>query len=184
MRRNNLPSCSFKSPIIHTRTETEGGGGGVHGDKIVFVITPTYKRLTQKVDLLTLCHSLSLSRTQVKWIVVEDSKHPTPLVSSLLSHCPVSSVHLSVRTPYKKSKLWWFQKIFSKRPSWRHRGIDQRNIALQWLRDKYSTQNCHGGVVYFADDDNRYHYRLFDTVSSTLNDPMIDILSFFSISFL
>ena len=168
MRGNNLPSCNFKSPIIHTRAEREerGGEGVESHSKTVFVITPTYKRVTQKVDLLTLCHSLSLSRTQVKWIVIEDSKTPTPLVSGLLSRCPVPSVHLSVRTPRKKSQLWWFQKLFMARPVQHHKGIEQRNIALQWLRHNFSTQNCHEGVVYFADDDNRYHYKLFNTVSA------------------
>ena len=98
----------------------------------------------------------------MKWIVVEDSINPTPLVSSLLSHCPVSSVHLSVRTPRKKTlvgKLFW--KIMHG-----HRGLEQRNIALQWLRDNYSTKDCHGGVIYFADDDNRYDHRIFDVVST------------------
>ena len=161
--RKDLPTC-FNSPIIHTNGAERKGdeGGGVHDSKIVFVITPTYTRHTQKVDLLTLCHSLSLSRTQVKWIVVEDSKTPTPLVSGLLSRCPVSSVHLSVRTPRKKTlitKLFW--KLMHG-----HRGLEQRNIALQWLRDNYSTKDCRGGVIYFADDDNRYDHRIFDVVST------------------
>ncbi|XP_019851611.1 PREDICTED: galactosylgalactosylxylosylprotein 3-beta-glucuronosyltransferase 3-like [Amphimedon queenslandica] len=161
--RKDLPSC-FNAPIIHTNeAEKERGGGAVH-EKIVFVITPTYKRHTQKVDLLTLCHSLSLSRTQVKWIVVEDSNNPTPLVSNLLSLCPVSSVHLSVKTPRKKTlvaKLFW--KIMHG-----HRGLEQRNIALQWLRDNYSAKDCRGGVIYFADDDNRYDHRIFDVISKTV----------------
>lgn len=37
-----------------------------------------------------------------------------------------------------------------------HRGLDQRNAALDYIRD-----NKIEGVVYFCDDDNAYELRLF-----------------------
>ena len=170
--RMHLKTTHFNSPIIRERDcsgrEDERGGDGAKPpiNTTVFVITPTYKRLTQKVDLLTLCQTLSLSRGRLKWIVVEDSKKPTPLVSALLSRCPVPSVHLSIRSQRKGGgKFRWFWRWFFKKS---HRGVDQRNLALLWLRDNYSARNCSGGVVYFADDDNHYDYRLFDIVSETL----------------
>ena len=49
-------------------------------------------------------------------------------------------------------------------PTWmKHRGVDQRNTALQWLRENYSPGDIHG-IVYFADDDNTYSLRLFEEV--------------------
>ena len=48
-------------------------------------------------------------------------------------------------------------------PRWKkHRGVDQRNLGLQWIRTNVSPfQN---GVVYFADDDNTYSLELFEEV--------------------
>ena len=43
------------------------------------------------------------------------------------------------------------------------KGAVQRNCGLKWLRDNSVTT----GVVYFGDDDNTYHLRLFDEVSFT-----------------
>ena len=42
----------------------------------VFVITPTYQRLTQKADLVRLCSTLN-SVNFVHWIVVEDAMEKT-----------------------------------------------------------------------------------------------------------
>lgn len=42
-----------------------------------------------------------------------------------------------------------------------YRGIINRNLGLQWIRE-----NANDGVVYFADDDNTYDIRLFDEVST------------------
>ena len=48
-------------------------------------------------------------------------------------------------------------------PRWKkHRGVDQRNLGLQWLRS--NLENEKKGVVYFADDDNTYHLDLFKEV--------------------
>ena len=46
---------------------------------------------------------------------------------------------------------------------WRRpRGMLQKNVALDWLRS--NTKATDDGLVYFADDDNAYHWRLFQEV--------------------
>ena len=49
----------------------------------VYVITPTYERVTQKADLLRLCYTL-MNVPKVHWIVVEDSARKTTTVSVCL----------------------------------------------------------------------------------------------------
>lgn len=51
-----------------------------------------------------------------------------------------------------------------KDPRWkRHRGVEQRNLALGFLRENLQL-GTHKGIVYFMDDDNTYDVRLFDEV--------------------
>ena len=51
---------------------------------------------------------------------------------------------------------------------WRkNRGVEQRNLALQWLRKAVTDGVLEGGergVVYFGDDDNTYDVQLFEEV--------------------
>lgn len=112
----------------------------------IFGITPTYKRSTQKVDLTSLCHTLSLVPRLV-WIVVEDATEKSGLVGRLLQRCKVKSIHMNVKTP----------------PNPRSRGVLQRNAGLNWVRTHCSEVKCNG-VVYFMDDDNKYDLRLFEQV--------------------
>ena len=49
----------------------------------LFAITPTHRRLTQKVDLTSLCQTL-MSVPQLVWIVVEDSDMKNVMVTQLL----------------------------------------------------------------------------------------------------
>lgn len=123
----------------------------------IYAITPTYGRFTQKADLVRLIQTL-LHITNFHWIVVEDSTSPTTLVSNLLKESGLSHTHLNVVTPtlMKKAPRW-------KRP---HRGVAQRNHALQWLRDNVHAQKT-PGVVYFMDDDNTYHRKIFDEMRYT-----------------
>ena len=88
---------------------------------------------------------------------MEDSDHKTELVANLLKRCPVESAHLTMRTPemYRPKK--------GKSALTRNRGVEQRNKGLQYVRQA-STQYPGKGVVYFADDDNKYDIRLFEEV--------------------
>ncbi|CAI8034528.1 Galactosylgalactosylxylosylprotein 3-beta-glucuronosyltransferase 2 [Geodia barretti] len=128
----------------------------------VFVITPTHTCTTQKVDLTSLCQTLSLV-PKLTWIVVEDSRTKTKLVSHLLSKCMVESVHLSVATStkYKSSLPWPLYRMFGT-----VRGVEQRNAGLRWLRENYHPKNS-SGVVYFIDDDNKIDVRLFSEIRKT-----------------
>ena len=53
-------------------------------------------------------------------------------------------------------------------PVWRkNRGVEQRNMALEWLRERAGDGALVGGargVVYFGDDDNTYDIAIFEEV--------------------
>ena len=99
---------------------------------------------------------------------MEDSDSKTRLVTRLLSgngSCKVKSTHLNVRT---RPDL----RLSPSDPNWRkNRGVEQRNLAIDWLRKAASAGNLPGnkvdgteGVVYFGDDDNTYDLAVFDEV--------------------
>lgn len=60
-------------------------------DVSIFAITPTYVRLTQKVDLTSLCYTIQ-NIPNIVWIMVEDSTVKTDLVDRVLKRCKVHSV--------------------------------------------------------------------------------------------
>ena len=113
----------------------------------IYVITPTYTRLVQKAELTRLSQTLRLV-PNLHWILVEDSKETTKLVTNLLMQSHLSYTHLAI-TETKKDTT--------------KRGVVQRNAGLTWLRANNKTN----GVVYFADDDNTYDVRLFEEVRVT-----------------
>ena len=141
--KENNPSVVEKSgSVAKETTEAEDD------IPVIFGITPTYKRSTQKVDLTSLCHTLSLV-PHIIWIVVEDASEKSGLVARLLKRCKVISVHMNNKTP----------------PNQRSRGVLQRNTGLNWIREHCSQVKCNG-VVYFMDDDNKYDLRLFEEVNN------------------
>lgn len=154
-------NATLKKKCHHTKPSlTSNQLNTVQTQNIIFAITPTYARYTQKVDLTALCHTVSLVQNIV-WIVVEDSDSKTSLVSNLLERCKSTSVHLNVRTPaaYRpRPGADRYKVMYS-------RGVKQRNLGLSWIREHCSiVKNC-TGVVYFMDDDNKYDLRLFEEVS-------------------
>ncbi len=122
----------------------------------VFAITPTYARFTQKADLVRLSQTL-LHVTNLHWIIVEDSTYRTDLISRLLVETGLSFTHLNFRTPVEMQR----KKREPRRKH--HRGVGQRNLALSWLRENIDAEKT-PGVVYFMDDDNTYHIKIFDEV--------------------
>ena len=124
----------------------------------VFAVTPTYARFTQKADLTRLAQTL-MHVTNLHWIIVEDSSFRTDLVSRLLQESGLSFTHLYFRTPPQLQR----KKGESRRKH--HRGVGQRNTALKWLRDNVDYKKT-PGAVYFMDDDNTYHMKIFDEVST------------------
>eukprot|EP00794_Sanderia_malayensis_P017770 gene17770-19546_t len=123
----------------------------------IYAITPTYKRFTQKADLTRLLQTL-MSVRNFHWIIVEDSETKTRLVTNLLKQKNVKYTHLCVKTQSKLERK-------ENDPTWvKHRGVDQRNLGLKWIRENIED---HNGVIYFADDDNTYDLRLFNEMRET-----------------
>ncbi|KAK3595647.1 hypothetical protein CHS0354_026852, partial [Potamilus streckersoni] len=111
----------------------------------VFVVTPTYTRNSQKSELTMLCNTLR-NIYFLRWIVVEDSKSKSDLVTRFLKHCRVPYVHLNGIDPVGRTKT---------------KAGYQRNLGIQWIRENVNPRKT-PGVVYFADDDNSYDVRIFD----------------------
>lgn len=154
----------FKNLARRLATQLKGREGGLL-PKLdpylpwIFAITPTYARYTQKADLVRLAQTL-LHVTNLHWILVEDASYRTDLVSRLLQESGISFTHLNIRTEPK------LQRKKGEKHNKHHRGVNQRNLALQWLRDNVDPQKT-PGVVYFMDDDNTYHRKIFDEMRRT-----------------
>lgn len=141
----------------------------------IYAVTPTYWRYVQKAELTRISQTLALV-PNIHWIVVEDSETKTDLVRNLLNDSSLLFTHLAAKTPpFEKlqdkvccikslrinRKVNW---LCCKDPRWkRHRGVEQRNAALKWLRDNL-VEGRDKGVVYFMDDDNTYSIKLFREV--------------------
>lgn len=122
----------------------------------IYAITPTYKRFLQKAELTRVANTFRHIQN-FHWIIVEDSKLKTSLVHDFLENCGLKYTHLNIRTPkpLRRSR---------KQPRWsKSRGVEQRNLGLEWIRT-HVNPNKTKGVVYFADDDNTYDVRLFEEV--------------------
>nr|XP_008192881.1 PREDICTED: galactosylgalactosylxylosylprotein 3-beta-glucuronosyltransferase I [Tribolium castaneum] len=124
---------------------------------VIYAVTPTYWRHVQKAELTRISQTLQLV-PNVHWIVVEDSDYKTDLVRNLLTESDLIYTHLNAKTPP-------FEKLKDKDPRWkRHRGVEQRNTALKWLRENLKLGKDKG-VVYFMDDDNTYNVRVFQEMN-------------------
>ncbi|XP_068736740.1 galactosylgalactosylxylosylprotein 3-beta-glucuronosyltransferase 3-like [Montipora capricornis] len=120
----------------------------------VFVVTPTFKRYVQKAELTRISQAFKLVK-KLHWIVVEDSVKKTDLVANFLHNSGLKYTHLNVRTSsfLRRHK----NEIRRLKP----RGVEQRNLAIEWIRKNINPHRT-PGVVYFADDDNTYDNRIFD----------------------
>ncbi len=72
-------------------------------------------------------------------------------------------------TPKKTKKVGNITKVSRSRL----KGAEQRNAAIKWLRANKSI--IKNGVVYFADDDNKYGLRLFEDVRTTSEISMFPV---------
>ena len=121
-------------------------------------ITPTYSRAVQKAELTRLKNAFIMVPS-IHWIVVEDAAKKTSLVTRFLQSSGLTFTHLNVETPAE-------MKLQSEDPHWsKPRGVQQRNLALAWLREHRARGDL--GVVYFADDDNTYSPELFEAIRGT-----------------
>ncbi|CAH8462469.1 unnamed protein product [Schistosoma bovis] len=126
---------------------------------ILYIITATYQRNVQRAELTRMCNTLR-NLKDILWILVEDSTEPSWVVSNILDDCGVPFVHLNIPTPQsekpKVNEPFWF----------RPKGILQRNLGLQWLRQNLILGR-NKGVLYIADDDNSYNLRIFEEMRGT-----------------
>lgn len=98
----------------------------------------------------------------VFWILVEDSPTTTTLVTNLLkrNHLENRSAQINIKTPDD-------YKLKGKDPNWlKPRGVEQRNLALDWIRrNLIEQQTSQRSLVYFMDDDNSYSVQLFEEMA-------------------
>lgn len=111
---------------------------GIEDKPPVYFITPTYRRNTQLVDLVTLSQTLQHDKA-VFWIIIEDAEQGSKRVRDVLERSGMMFAHGSVKSLDPK-----------KHPN-APRGVLQRNLGL----DIVETIGI-PGVVYFGDDDNKY----------------------------
>lgn len=120
---------------------------------VIFVITPTYYRLTQMADLTRLSNTLSLV-PNIHWIVIEDFSTTNEHVQKLLETSGLSFTYLSQQRTNTTPKSL--------------KGAEQRNKGLDWIMEhhNYNSSNSNA-VVYFADDDNAYNIKIFEEMRMT-----------------
>ncbi|CAK8682986.1 unnamed protein product [Clavelina lepadiformis] len=120
---------------------------------VIYAVTPTYTRWTQKADLTRLAQTL-LHVPNLHWIVVEDAERKTPLVTKFLKYSGLQYTHLNSKTDAN-------YKLKADDPNWLlPRGVAQRNVGLSWIRKNVPPSTS--GVLYLMDDDNTYSLKLFE----------------------
>lgn len=95
------------------------------------------------------------------WIIVEDANQTTSLVEGLLRRTMLNtrSTQLSIKTPENF-------KLKSKDPNWtKPRGVEQRNLALSWIRNYFDKHEYSHSLIFFMDDDNTYSLGLFEEIA-------------------
>ncbi|XP_071521329.1 galactosylgalactosylxylosylprotein 3-beta-glucuronosyltransferase 2-like isoform X2 [Panulirus ornatus] len=123
----------------------------------IYVITPTYRRPEQVAELTRLSQTLMLV-PNLHWLVVEDAVAPTRRVLAFLDSCSVPHTYLlgTASRRYKGAN--------------KPRGVSNRNAGLKWLK-----VHAKEGVIYFADDDNTYDYRIFQEIRTTKQVSMFPV---------
>ncbi|XP_022804517.1 galactosylgalactosylxylosylprotein 3-beta-glucuronosyltransferase 3-like isoform X4 [Stylophora pistillata] len=150
----NTAQTQLKKTVDQSKTGEKKAVKASPPKTIVYAVTPTYARFLQKAELTRLSQTLKHVK-DFHWIIVEDSHEKTPLVTRFLARSGLNYTHLNIRTPVELRPL-------KNKPRWtKARGVEQRNIAIKWLRDNVNI-NKTNAVVYFADDDNTYDIRLFE----------------------
>ncbi|CAJ0581586.1 unnamed protein product, partial [Mesorhabditis spiculigera] len=127
---------------------------GSSSDKMpmIYFVTPTHFRPSQRADLTRLSQTLA-QVPNLHWIVVEDADSTSSSVAEVIKRVKLPYTHVNAKTPTD-------MKMKYEDPSWKlPRGVAQRNVALAWIRRQFASLKR--GVVYFGDDDNTYDWRLF-----------------------
>ena len=100
---------------------------------------------------------------KVIWFIVEDAPEATKPLNKFLQESRVVFIHLHVNM----NQLITFETLKHNTKDLDHsgynlhRGSAQRNTAIQWLLSN-PDQVKPNSVIYFADDDNSFHIKLFE----------------------
>ena len=97
---------------------------------VIYVVTPTYYRPVQRAELTRLCNTFLLV-PNLHWIVVEDAKTKSDLITRFLAECGVAYTHLNALTPpEEKLTIIELEKKNWKRP----RGILKKQKFCRFLK--------------------------------------------------
>ncbi|XP_064080585.1 galactosylgalactosylxylosylprotein 3-beta-glucuronosyltransferase S-like [Macrobrachium nipponense] len=118
--------------------------------RMIYVITPTYPRVNQIPEMTRLAQTLMLV-PDVHWIVAEDNVEENIQLVEYLISTGLPYTYLKSPMPRQMNR-WKMPPV----------GVSGRRAGLAWIRANVKT-----GVVYFADDDNTYDYRIFEEIRST-----------------
>ncbi|XP_066960398.1 galactosylgalactosylxylosylprotein 3-beta-glucuronosyltransferase S-like [Macrobrachium rosenbergii] len=121
-----------------------------HKRRMIYVITPTYPRVNQIPEMTRLAQTLMLV-PDVHWIVAEDTVEENVQLVEYLISTGLPYTYLKSPMPRQMNR-WKMPPV----------GVSGRRAGLAWVRANVQT-----GVVYFADDDNTYDYRIFEEIRST-----------------
>jgi len=163
-------NVALRAQLGYLKRKFAEGGRGVPNvndasSPVIYAVTPTYYRPVQMAELTRLCNTFLLV-PNFHWILVEDSKAKTELVTRFLANCGVAYTHLNAQTP-PEDKMSDAQLESNKRHV-RPRGVLQRNEGLFWLREHARLNGgAVDGVIYFADDDNSYNVKIFEEMRHT-----------------
>ena len=120
---------------------------------ILYVITPTYTRREQVIEMTRLSHTL-LHVDNVIWVIGEDSDTCSNLVRDLLQKFKMPYAHLTSPMP----KMYLSEK-------YKPRGVASRRAGMEWVLKNHDKSKV--GIIYFADDDNTYDLKLFEEIRRT-----------------
>uniref|UniRef100_A0A0G4HWW3 Galactosylgalactosylxylosylprotein 3-beta-glucuronosyltransferase n=1 Tax=Chromera velia CCMP2878 TaxID=1169474 RepID=A0A0G4HWW3_9ALVE len=127
------------------------------GLRWIFAITPTYRRVTQRLDMIRLLAAFA-HVPNLYVVVVEDRETVSEKMKTTLedSMMPEGS---------------WALAAAPTTPGLAVKGSEQRNKGLDVMakliaseQDEQTRKDMENGVVFFADDDNAYDPRLFDEI--------------------
>jgi hypothetical protein len=119
---------------------------------LVFAVTPTRARLTQRAELTRISNLVS-SIPNIYWIVIEEGKSITSAVKEILQHTKATkTVHLAAHAP---------KELFTSntKKSFQLGTVAQYNSALNFI-SKYNKN----GVVIFLHEEHAYEFRLFSLI--------------------
>jgi len=131
----------------------------------IYLITPTYARLTQKADMTRLMYTL-MHVENLHWIIIEDHDEKTQLITKFIEQISteIQVTHLNAKTPP-------MDKLSSEDPNWlKPRGVQQRNAGLEYLLEHFGKNT--EGYIYFLDDDNTYDIRIFEEIRKIEQDKV------------